>query len=75
MEAAGSSVQRHPEETGRAEIKAFPTHLAVEEDVAASTQNQAFGAGPFLYGDVLWQEVGLRRRLKTYQGRNGCPSS
>ena len=36
--------KRHPEEMGRVEVEAFLTHLAVEENVAASTQNQAFSA-------------------------------
>ena len=31
--------KRHPEEMGRDEIEAFLTHLAVEGNVAASTQN------------------------------------
>ena len=33
--------KRHSQEMGSAEIEAFLTHLAVEEHVAASTQNQA----------------------------------
>jgi len=48
--------KRHPEEMGRDEIEAFLTHLAVEENVAASTQNQAFSALLFLYRDVLHHE-------------------
>src|SRR5690349_16794693 len=32
---------RHPRDMGRAEVERFLTHLAVEEQVAASTQNQA----------------------------------
>jgi hypothetical protein len=35
---------RHPVEMGAAEIEAFLTHLAVERDVSASTQNQALAA-------------------------------
>lgn len=42
---------------GRAEIEAFLTHLAVERNVAASTQNQALSALLFLYKAVLHQEV------------------
>jgi len=48
--------KHHPEEMGRAEVEAFLTHLAVEENVAASTQNQAFSAILFLYRDVLHRE-------------------
>jgi site-specific recombinase XerD len=33
--------KRHPQEMGTAEIEAFLTHLAVDQKVAASTQNQA----------------------------------
>jgi len=32
---------RHPAEMGAPQVQAFLTHLAVEENVAASTQNQA----------------------------------
>jgi hypothetical protein len=40
--------KRHPREMGGAELEAFLTHLAVEEHVAASTQNQALNAIVFL---------------------------
>jgi hypothetical protein len=33
--------KRHPEEMGKEEVEAFLVHLAVEQHVAASTQNQA----------------------------------
>lgn len=49
--------KRHPDQMGQAEIEAFLTHLAVERDVAASTQNQALSALLFLYREVLHQEV------------------
>ena len=43
--------KRHPKDMGRVEIQAFLTHLAVEGNVAASTQNQASpGAPPPLCG-------------------------
>ncbi len=45
--------KRHPLELGEPEVVAFLTHLAVHEDVAASTQNQALGALLFLYKVVL----------------------
>jgi len=45
--------KRHPREMGAAEIEAFLTHLAVDGQVAASTQNQAFSAILFLYQKVL----------------------
>jgi len=49
--------KRHPNEMGRVEIEAFLTHLAVQEQVAASTQNQALNAILFLYREVLKLEV------------------
>ena len=45
--------KRHPKEMGIQEIEAFLTHLAVQEKVSASTQNQAFNAILFLYRKVL----------------------
>ena len=49
---------RHPSEMGEAEINTFLTHLAVQERVSASTQNQALSALLFLYRHVLNKEVG-----------------
>lgn len=45
--------KRHPQEMGAVEVRAFLTHLAVEGNVAASTQNQAFAALLFLYREFL----------------------
>ena len=39
-------------------VEAFPTHLAVEGRVSASTRNQALYALLFLYRNVLNQELG-----------------
>jgi len=47
----------HPQEMGVAEVEAFLTHLAVNLNVAASTQNQALNALLFLYRDVLKQPL------------------
>ena len=44
---------RHPREMRGPEINAFLTHLAVVEQVSASTQNQALAALLFLYKRVL----------------------
>ncbi|GIV79148.1 MAG: integron integrase [Litorilinea sp.] len=49
--------KRHPADMGKAEIEAFLTHLAVEGNVAPSTQNQALHALLFLYRDVLEQPI------------------
>ncbi|MEM6424107.1 MAG: integron integrase [Cyanobacteria bacterium P01_D01_bin.128] len=50
--------KRHPKDMGKPEVEAFLTHLAVERNVAASTQNQALSAILFLYNNVLNQELG-----------------
>ena len=49
--------KRHPSEMGAVEVEAFLTHLAVEGNVAASTQNQARSALLFLYKEVLGSEL------------------
>ncbi|MDE2276197.1 MAG: integron integrase [Burkholderiales bacterium] len=45
--------KRHPSQLGPAEVAAFLTHLAVDRQVAASTQSQAKSAILFLYRVVL----------------------
>ncbi len=45
--------RRHPSELGATEVMAFLTHLAVERNVAPSTQAQAKSAILFLYRVVL----------------------
>lgn len=59
--------KRHPRDMGVAEIEAFLSTLAVEGQVAASTQNQALSALLFLYRDVLaidlpWMENVVRAK-------------
>lgn len=49
--------KRHPQEMGAAEIEEFLTCLAVDKNVAASTQNQALSALLFLYQKVLKKEL------------------
>ncbi|NTW29610.1 MAG: integron integrase [Coriobacteriia bacterium] len=49
---------RHPAEMAEPEINAFLTHLAVDEKVSASTQNQALAALLFLYRHVIVYELG-----------------
>jgi integron integrase len=49
--------KRHPAEMGAPEITKFLSSLAVEGNVAASTQNQALSALLFLYRDVLEQDL------------------
>jgi integron integrase len=50
--------KRHPKQMGAPEVTAYLTHLAVDANVAASTQNQALSAILFLYRDVLGGELG-----------------
>lgn len=45
--------KRHPADLGKEEIEAFLTSLAVDRNVAASTQTQALSAILFLYKEVL----------------------
>ncbi|MFL6622671.1 MAG: integron integrase [Sulfurifustis sp.] len=49
--------KRHPRDMGAPEVEAFLTHLAVERNVSASTQNQAKAALLFLYKEVLETEL------------------
>jgi integron integrase len=48
---------RHPAEMAEPQVNAFLTHLAVEENVSASTQNQALPALLFVYRHVIGREV------------------
>jgi integron integrase len=45
--------KRHPAEMGKLEMEQFLTHLAVDKNVASSTQNQALAALLFMYKEVL----------------------
>jgi integron integrase len=45
--------KRHPGQMGGLEVEAFLTKLAVQDQVSASTQNQALAALLFLYREVL----------------------
>lgn len=49
--------KRHPKDLNAEHVRTFLTHLAVNEHVAASTQNQAFNALLFLYRQVLQMEA------------------
>ena len=50
---------RHPREMGSDEVNAFLSHLATNEQVSASTQNQALAALLFLYRELLGQPLVL----------------
>jgi site-specific recombinase XerD len=51
--------KQHPSVLGASDISAFLTHLAVKQNVSASTQNQVLAAVLFLYRYVL--EIDLPR--------------
>ena len=62
-----ANAKRHPRDMGAVEVEAFLSRLAVEADVAASTQNQALSAILFLYREVLetdlpWMESIVRAK-------------
>ena len=49
--------KRHPRDMGAQEVHQFLSHLAVEGQVAASTQSQALSAILFLYQQVLKHDI------------------
>ncbi len=49
--------KRHPDELGAPEVEAFLTHLAVDGNVSAATQNLAKSAVLFLYREILEREL------------------
>lgn len=49
--------KRHPADMGAPEVSKFLSALAMERNVAASTQNQALSALLFLYREVLGQSL------------------
>jgi hypothetical protein len=76
--------KRHPSEMGAAEISQYLSSLAVKDNVAASTQNQALSGLLFLYREVLKQDlpwlddiVRAKRpaRLPVVLTRDRCESS
>lgn len=65
--------KRHPQELGAAEIEAFLSHLAVERNVSASTQNQAKAALLFLYREVLGVQLPWLDEIVTAKGARRLP--
>lgn len=49
--------KKHPNDVGKRHVEAFLTHLAVDRNVADSTQNLALSAILFLYREVLKIEL------------------
>lgn len=58
---------------GVEEIRSFLTHLAVEGNVAASTQNQALCAILFLYRDVIKTEIPFIEGIERAQRKKKLP--
>jgi Phage integrase, N-terminal SAM-like domain len=54
--------KQHPKDRGGAELETFLTHLTVQEQIAASTQNQALMGILFLDREVLKQDFGISVR-------------
>jgi site-specific recombinase XerD len=54
---------RHPRGLDASDIAAFLSHLAVDLNVAAATQNQARSALLFLYREVLGMEMDAPRQI------------
>jgi site-specific recombinase XerD len=59
--------KQHPKDMGVPEIETFLTYLATTENVAASTQNQAFSALLFLYRHVL--DIELDDRINALRAK------
>lgn len=59
--------KRHPDEMGEEQIAQFLTHLAIEKQVAASTQNQALSALLFLYHRVLDRKLDFIDKVERVQ--------
>ncbi len=59
----------HPREMGKREIDAFLSHLAVKQNVAASTQRQALNAIVFLYKRVL--HIPVDENLEPVRAKRG----
>ncbi|MFM9046968.1 MAG: site-specific integrase [Cyanobium sp.] len=56
-------------EMGSEEVNAFLTHLALELNVSASTQNQALSALLFLYRELLERDLDLEGVVRARQKR------
>lgn len=62
--------KQHPEAMEKEEIERFLSHLAINRDVAASTQNQALNAIIFLYEEVLYQQVEGIKPVRAHKKTN-----
>lgn len=58
----------HPKEMGKRQVEIFLRHLAVKENVSATTQNQAFSALCYLYRYVIQQPLENVSALRAKKG-------
>ena len=65
--------KRHPAEMGAPDVTKFLTSLAIDGQVAASTQNQALSALLFLYKEVLERRSAVARRHRARQAPRAAP--
>jgi len=57
---------------GMDDVKGFLSHLAVNKQVAASSQNQAFNALLFLFKNVLQGPLGAKLQFDDMKMRHFC---
>jgi integron integrase len=62
-----------PQELSAAEVKAYLTYLAVNCNVSASTQNQAFNALLFLFRHILKKDFGEHKDIPRAKKSNYIP--
>ena len=65
--------KRSPKEMGEEEIEQYLTYLAVERNVAPSTQMQALNAIVFLFREVLGRELGRFKNIRWATRRQHVP--
>ena len=65
--------KRHPNGMGPQEIRAYLSHLAIDGNVAASTQNVALSALLFLYRQVLHRDLPDIGKIERARHRKRVP--
>ena len=68
------SGKKHPKDMGKPEIEKFLSHLVINRNVAASTQNQALNAIMFLYKKVLDMPMDLDIRARRSSKEKKLPT-
>ena len=64
--------KRHPSQMGEAEVCAFLTHLAVDGQVAAATQNQAHARSLCLHGIHTFTLIAAAQRVGPARARTSA---